>query len=85
MPPPDPDWPLRQSTWTVSQIAAELGCADRTVRRWCDDGELVSHRTAGGHYRVRGTDLFAFCNGPAEDLGGPIDRLRTPTSSTCAA
>jgi molybdopterin-binding protein len=42
------------------QVADLLGVSVDTVRRWCDDGTLATHRTPGGHRVVHGADLARF-------------------------
>jgi len=36
---------------TVSQVAAELGVSENTIRRWSDAGHLAAYRTPGGQRR----------------------------------
>jgi molybdopterin-binding protein len=38
-------------------VADALGVSVDTVRRWCDDGRLVSTRSATGHRSIDGADL----------------------------
>jgi len=38
---------------TSSRVADLLGVHSSTVKRWCDDGALVSEKTEGGHRRIR--------------------------------
>ncbi|MDB4928507.1 MAG: hypothetical protein JWM10_991 [Myxococcaceae bacterium] len=64
-----PCWTERHTEWTVAEIAAELGCDARTVRRWCDDGLIAAERTsAEGHYRVSGDALRTYLNGRPEPI-----------------
>jgi len=49
------------ATWlTVGQAAKHVGVAERTVRRWADDGRLTAYSTPGGHRRFRLVDIEAF-------------------------
>ena len=48
-----------QTFWTVSAIAEHLGVCQRTVRRWIDRGELISH-SFGRRIRISDTDYHAF-------------------------
>ena len=48
------------STLTPRQAALAVGVSESSVRRWCDTGRLRGQRTAGGHRRIRESDLFAF-------------------------
>jgi molybdopterin-binding protein len=41
----------------MGEAAALLGVSVDTVRRWADDGRLVTTRTEGGHRVVDGADL----------------------------
>jgi excisionase family DNA binding protein len=44
---------------TIEQVAATLQVNPRTIRRWIDAGDLVSHQFGRG-YRVSEADLQAF-------------------------
>ncbi|MCU1351324.1 MAG: binding domain protein excisionase family [Acidimicrobiales bacterium] len=46
-------------SYGTSQIAELLGVSADTVRRWCDDGRLASHRESGQRM-VRGEDLATY-------------------------
>lgn len=37
---------------TVTVAAMRLGVDRRTVQRWVREGEIVGHKTPGGHWRV---------------------------------
>jgi len=51
-------------TWlTVSQAAKHLGVAERTLRRWANDGRVPAYSTPGGHRRFRVADVDAFLEG----------------------
>lgn len=54
-------------TLTTSEVADLLAVHASTVKRWCNDGEIVSEKTAGGHRRVHLEDALAF----ATDRGIP--------------
>jgi excisionase family DNA binding protein len=45
---------------TVSEVAAELGVSDNTVRRWADAGHLRASRTPGRQRRFTRAALDAF-------------------------
>jgi len=45
---------------TSAEAASLLGVSPSTVKRWVDDGTLVSERTAGGHRRIRRQAIHAF-------------------------
>ena len=63
------DWTQRRAVWTASEIARELGCDARTVRRWCEDGVLKAERPGdGGHFRVTGDDLRTYLNGHSKPV-----------------
>ena len=38
---------------TSSQVAGLLAVHTSTVKRWCDEGVLISEKTEGGHRRIR--------------------------------
>lgn len=48
------------------QVAELLGVSVDTVRRWCDEGRLVTVRSAGGHRVIRGADLARYLTDTAE-------------------
>jgi excisionase family DNA binding protein len=52
---------------TTSQVAEILAVHPSTVKRWCNDGDIVVHKTDGGHRRIHLTDVLAL----AEDRGIP--------------
>ncbi len=37
---------------TPKQVARSLGVSESSVKRWCDQGEIATHYTAGGHRRI---------------------------------
>lgn len=39
-------------TLTTTQVAELLAVHPSTVKRWCNEGDLAVHRTAGGHRRI---------------------------------
>jgi len=45
---------------TVSQVAAELGVSENTIRRWSDAGYLAAYRTPGGQRRFSREAIDAF-------------------------
>ncbi|MGI8593094.1 MAG: helix-turn-helix domain-containing protein [Solirubrobacteraceae bacterium] len=45
---------------TVSQVAAELGVSENTIRRWSDAGHLTAYRTPGGQRRFSREAIDAF-------------------------
>ncbi len=47
-------------TLTSSEVAELLEVHPSTVKRWCNDGELISEKTAGGHRRLNLGDVMAF-------------------------
>jgi excisionase family DNA binding protein len=52
---------MEEEWLTVGQIAERLQVAERTVRRWLTDGELVGANFGGkAGWRIRGRDLDAF-------------------------
>lgn len=51
--------PQSKSFWSVSAIAEHLGVCQRTVRRWIEKGELISH-SFGRRVRVADADYQAF-------------------------
>jgi molybdopterin-binding protein len=55
------------------QVAELLGVSVDTVRRWADEGRLVSHRDAAGQRVIEGADLAAFLEAaPVEPSSDPI-------------
>lgn len=55
---PDPAGNL-PTLLTIEQVAATLQVNPRTIRRWIEAGDLVTHRFGRG-YRVSEADLQAF-------------------------
>ena len=47
---------------TTSQVADLLSVHPSTVKRWCNDGELVYDKTGGGHRRIHLTDALELAN-----------------------
>lgn len=47
-------------TLTTSEVAELLAVHASTVKRWCNDGDLPSEKTPGGHRRVHLEDAVAF-------------------------
>lgn len=47
-------------TLTSSETADLLEVHPSTVKRWCNDGDLVSDKTPGGHRRIHLEDAVAF-------------------------
>lgn len=47
-------------TLTSSEAAELLRVHPSTVKRWCNDGELASEKTSGGHRRLHLGDVMAF-------------------------
>ena len=43
---------------TSSKVAALLGVHSSTVKRWCEEGSLISEKTEGGHRRIRLADAL---------------------------
>ena len=56
------------------QLAELLGVSADTVRRWCDEGKLVTVRSEGGHRIVEGPELARFVR--AGDEAYDPDQLR---------
>lgn len=59
-------------TLTSSETAELLAVHPSTVKRWCNDGEIPSEKTSGGHRRIHLEDAVAF----ARDRG--IATVLTP-------
>jgi excisionase family DNA binding protein len=54
---------------TLGQAAKYLGVAQKTIRKWSDQGRLPAFYTPGGHRRYRRHDLDAFVSGSANSSG----------------
>ncbi len=62
-------------TWlTVGQAAKHVGVAERTLRRWADEGRLQAFSTPGGHRRFRLGDLEEFLHGARVSPTGKDER-----------
>lgn len=42
------------------QVAASIGVSESSLKRWCDQGTLISERTPGGHRRIRIAEVVRF-------------------------
>ena len=49
-----------EMTLTSSEAAELLSVHPSTVKRWCNDGELASEKTSGGHRRFHLEEVVAF-------------------------
>lgn len=50
-------------TLTTTETADLLDVHASTVKRWCNDGDLPSNRTSGGHRRLHLEDVLEFARG----------------------
>jgi molybdopterin-binding protein len=48
------------ASYRPGQVAELLGVSVDTVRRWCDEGRLVTERSAGGHRTIDGRALATY-------------------------
>jgi excisionase family DNA binding protein len=78
------------STWVrMGDATALLGVSPATVRRWADEGHLVSWTTPGGHRRFERSSLLAFValerSGTSEEAGNsaPAARPGEDAPSAC--
>ena len=44
---------------SAGEVAVMFGVSRPTVNRWVHDGQLPEHRTLGGHYRFRLSDVMS--------------------------
>ena len=49
-----------QQTLTPKQVARAIGVSESSLKRWCDRGVIHTERTAGGHRRIRVSDVLRF-------------------------
>ncbi len=65
---------VTKHAYRLGQAADLLGVSVDTVRRWADDGQLVTTRTGGGQRRVDGASLAAFLadHGDAPDAAAVV-------------
>jgi excisionase family DNA binding protein len=49
-----------------------LGVSESSVKRWCDQGVLSFHRTAGGHRRLKPGDVIGFIRSQNYPLVDPL-------------
>lgn len=54
------------SDYRPGQVAELLGVSVDTVRRWCDEGRLMTTRSVGGHRLVSGSDLARYLSERAD-------------------
>jgi len=64
-------------TWISLGAASKLmGVSESTLRRWADDGQVRSYRTAGGHRRILEEDLqHIAASTPATGSSRDTDRI----------
>ena len=48
------------TTFRPAQVAELLGVSTDTIRRWCDEGRLLTTKSAGGHRLIDGADLARY-------------------------
>lgn len=48
------------TSYRPGQVAELLGVSVDTVRRWCDEGRLVTKRSPGGHRTIDGAALARY-------------------------
>jgi excisionase family DNA binding protein len=62
-----------ENFYTSHQAARLLGVTMPTIAEWCRRGWLPHHRTAGGHRRIRCSDLHAFAEARGIEVGVRVD------------
>ncbi|HEY6880077.1 MAG TPA: helix-turn-helix domain-containing protein [Polyangiales bacterium] len=75
---------LVQTLLTPAQAARSLGLSESTVRRLCDDGQLASVRTDGGHRRIRPSDVAAYVRSRAVPASASHARGAAGRGGRCA-
>ncbi len=51
---------MGEETLTIAEAARELGIAEKTVRRWVKNGELLAETNIVGRYSIKRSDFDKF-------------------------
>lgn len=65
---------------TPKQVGRAIGVSESSVKRWCDNGEITTQYTAGGHRRIALTTVLALVRGGKFTLVAP-EALGLPATS----
>ncbi len=65
---------------TPKQIARALDVSESSIKRWCDQGVIPAHYTAGGHRRIAMGDLLEYLRTSQQQLVNPAALGLAPTS-----
>ncbi|MEZ6066832.1 MAG: B12-binding domain-containing protein [Planctomycetaceae bacterium] len=60
-----------QQPLSPKQVAQAIGVSESSLKRWCDQGLIPFHRTAGGHRRLDMPDVVAFLRSTGHSLVRP--------------
>jgi len=68
--------PAQQIWLSLGAASRLMGVSESTLRRWADDGQVRSYRTAGGHRRILEEDLHHIVASlPAAGASRDTDRI----------
>ena len=65
-------WSARREALSPSQVARAIGVSESSVKRWVDNGEIASHRTAGGHRRIAPAAVVRFLRAHSVTPARPV-------------
>jgi methanogenic corrinoid protein MtbC1 len=65
------------------QVARAIGVSESSLKRWCDQGLIATVRTAGGHRKMRISDVLRFVRETNQNLVSP-ELLNLPATTSGA-
>ena len=63
--------PTSKDHFSPKQIGQALGVSEASIKRWCDQGQIESVRTAGGHRRIPVSSVVAYLRQTGQPIVAP--------------